>query len=267
MQQPQSLNPHQEPQPVNAAHVSSPPLTTPRPNRILYRRGLPDLPELIEVEEDQVTAADEFSMNTFSTRHSTNTSVSSREFSPLTATSGVSNPQSLKTAVPSHTRQIQSFHEIYTQTSPGNINQLQTPFDYIPSTTFQYNPVQREEASPPPSPTPRDESLANAGMGYVLGIGLSTTSGNCHVADDGGMVDDVYHEGGMMASDVYGNNGCLLEGCPECFGLQTSSPHHSFGPYHRSSSSGEVNGLEVGDYMSPPSSPGTDCNLPERSRD
>src|SRR5271169_5557630 len=102
MQQPQSLSPQQEQQQVNAVHVSSPALTTPRPNRLLYRRGLPDLPELIEVEEDEVTTADDFSMNTFSTRHSTCTSVSSREFPPLTAATGGQNLQSVKTAVPSY---------------------------------------------------------------------------------------------------------------------------------------------------------------------
>ena len=263
MQQPQSLPPQQEQQQVNAVHVSSPALTTPRPNRLLYRRGLPDLPELIEVEEDEVTAADDFSMNTFSTRHSTCTSVSSREFPPLTAATGGQNLQFVKTAVPSYTRQIQPFHEIYTQTPPGSVNQLQTPFDYVPSTTCGYNPLHREEASPPPSPTPRDAALANAGMGYGLGVSLATASGNCHVADDGGMVDDEYHESGMMASDVYGNDGCLLGDCLECFGCETSH-HYSFGPFHRSSSSGEVRPSEVGDYMSPPSSPDTHRNLPEQ---
>src|SRR5208282_410960 len=133
MQQPHSLPLQKEQQYVNAAPVSSPALTTPRPNRLLYRRGLPDLPELIEVEEDEITTADDFSMTTLSTRNSTWTSVSSREFPPLTTTSGDPNPQSPKTAVPSHTRQIQSFHQIYTQTPPGSVNQLQNPFDYVPS--------------------------------------------------------------------------------------------------------------------------------------
>ena len=250
----------QQEQQVSAARVSSPPLTAPRPNRLLYRRGLPDLPELIEVEEDEVTTTDEFSTNTFSTPRSRCTSISSREIPPPTATSGGPKPQSLKEAVPSHARQIQSYHEIYTQIPPGNVNQLQTPFDYVPSTTFRYNPGYREEASPPPSPTLRDEALANAGIEYGLGVSLAAPSGNCHVTDDGGMVDE-YHESGMMAADDYGNDGCPLQDCPECFGLQTSSHQYSFGPYHRSSCSGGVNNSEFADYISPPSSPGTDCNL------
>src|SRR5947207_9510221 len=112
MQQQQSLSPKQEQQQVNPAHVSSIALTTPRPNRLLYRRGLPDLPELIETEEDEVTAADNLSMNTFSTQHSTSTSASSREFPPFASTSEAQNPQFFKTAVASHARRIQPFHEI-----------------------------------------------------------------------------------------------------------------------------------------------------------
>lgn len=247
MQQQQPSLPQQQQQ-VNAAHVSSSSVTTPRPNRLLYRRGLPDLPELIETEEDE-GIADNFSMNTYSTRHSTDTSTSSREF-PSIASSAAGLP---KIPVLSHTRSIQPSHEIYTQTPPDSVNQLQTPFDYVPSATFR-KPLHREEASPPPSPTSRDEVLATVGMGYGLGVSLAT-SGNFQ-ADESGMMDE-YHESGMN-SDVYGNNRCLLEDCPECSGPQ-SPPYRSLGPYHRSSSSGEVNSSEVGEYMSPPSSPGTDC--------
>ena len=97
--------------------------------------------------------------------------------------------------------------------------------------------------------------MANAGMGYGLGVNL-TTSDNFQ-SGASGMVDESYHESGMEA-EGYGENECLLETCPECSGRHSSHPH-SFAPYHRSSSSGEVNSSEVGEYMSPPSSPGTDC--------
>ena len=238
----------QQPQ-VTAAQVLPPAVTTPRPNRLLYRRGLPDLPELIEVEEDEGTT-DDVSMNTYSTRHSTCTSISSREFPSIATLS--TGP--LKPALSPLTQPIQPFHEIYTQTPPGSVSQLQTPFDYVPSSTFRYNPQHQAEDSPPPSPTPRDEALVNAGMGYGLGVSLAA-SGNCH-ADESGIVDE-HHESGID-SDVYGDSVCLLENCPECFSIQVS-PYYSFGPYRRSSLSGEVNSSEVREYMSPPSSPGTDC--------
>ena len=234
------------PSPVGAANNA-------RSNRLLYRRGLPDLPELIEVEEEDVTTADDISMNTFSTRRSTITSTSSRDFLSHSTTGSIS--EAFKSLIPPPTHISQAFHDIYSQTLPASGSQLQTPFEYVPASSFRPNLRLQKEASPPPSPTPRDEVLANAGMGYGLGVNL-TTSGNFH-SGASGMVDDSYHESGMEAEE-YGGNECLLEGCPECSGLR-SSQSHSFGPYHRSSSSGEVNSSEVGEYMSPPSSPGTDC--------
>jgi hypothetical protein len=57
------------------------------------------------------------------------------------------------------------------------------------------------------------------------------------------------------------SDNCILEDCPECSVHRQSQ--HSFAHY-QSSSSGEVNPSEIGDYMSPPSSPGTDCtSLPD----
>lgn len=255
-QQPQQppLSPTQQTPPLSTAPVASSPAAAAaatnnaRSNRLLYRRGLPDLPELIEAEEEDVTT-DSTSISPFSTRHSTNTSMSSRDFISHSATGSIS--EALKTPIQTSTR----LHDIYSQTPPGSVPQLQTPFEYVPASSFRLNPELQKEASPPPSPTPRDEALANAGMGYGLGVHL-TTSQNFH-SGASGMLHESYHESGMEAEGC-GENECLLETCPECSGRHSSHPH-SFAPYHRSSSSGEVNSSEVGDYMSPPSSPGTDC--------
>jgi hypothetical protein len=251
MQQQQSPPPQsqqQQQQLINSAHVSSPAFTNSRSNRLLYRRGLPDLPELIEAEDEDVIN-DDFSVNTYSTRHSANTTTSLREFSSIP--SSAVGP--LKTVVSSDTRPDQPFYQIYTQTPPGSVNQLQTPFDYVPSGTFRYNPPHQEEASPPPSPTFPDETSSNAGMGYGLCVSIET-SGNFY-ADESGMVDE-YHESGI-ATDTYGEIGCTLANCPECSGVQPFPQN-----YYQSSSSGEVNSSDVGEYMSPPSSPGTDCTFP-----
>src|SRR5579859_6191533 len=101
----------------NIAHVPSPAPTPPRPVRLLYRRGLPDLPELIEAEEDEVTTADDTSMN--STRHSASTSASSREFPQsvaFAAGTAFHAPLSPKLALPSQSRQVHPPHDIYNQT-------------------------------------------------------------------------------------------------------------------------------------------------------
>ena len=256
-QQPQQppLSPTQQTPPLTTAPVSPSvaAANNARSNRLLYRRGLPDLPELIEAEEEDVTTADNTSMNTFSTRHSTNTSTSSRDFLSHSASGSIS--EAFKNSIPPPTRPSQPSHDIYSQTPPGSVPQLQTPFEYVPSSSFRVNPLLQKEASPPPSPTSRDEVLANAGMGYGLGVNL-TTSETYHSGANG-MLNEAYHESGMEG-EGYGENECLLEGCPECSGLH-SSQAHSFAPYHRSSSSGEVNASESGEYMSPPSSPETDC--------
>jgi hypothetical protein len=256
-QQPQQppLSPTQQTPSLTTAPVSTP-ANNARSNRLLYRRGLPDLPELIEAEEEDVTAADSTSMTTFSTRHSTNTSTSSRDFLSYSASGSIS--EAFKNSISPLTRPSQPFNDIYSQTPPGSVPQLQTPFEYVPSSSFRVNPLLQKEASPPPSPTPRDEVLANAGMGYGLGVNL-TTSETFH-AGASGMSTEEYHESGMQA-EGYGENACLLEGCSECSGLHSSHPH-SFAPYHRSSSSGEVHASASGEYMSPPSSPGTDCATP-----
>src|SRR5277367_1232675 len=93
-QQPQQppLSPTQQTPSLTTAPVSTPAAVTnnARSNRLLYRRGLPDLPELIEAEEEDITAADSTSMTTFSTRHSTNTSTSSRDFLSYSASGSIS---------------------------------------------------------------------------------------------------------------------------------------------------------------------------------
>src|SRR5215469_5570838 len=102
-------------------HTLAPTLTTTtRPPRLLYRRGLPDLPELIEQpEEDEVTTVpDDVPMNTCSTRHSTGTSVSSRDFP--------SNVQfsSPKAAI----RRQLPVAEAFTNHHPSCVYQFQTSF-------------------------------------------------------------------------------------------------------------------------------------------
>ena len=236
----------------NIAHVPSPAATPPRPLRLLYRRGLPDLPELIEAEEDEVTTADDTSMN--STRHSASTSASSREFPQsvaFAAGTAFHAPLSPKLALPSQSRQVHPPHDIYNQTPPGSVSQLQTPFEYIPSSSFRFNPQLREEASPPPSPSPREEALVTAGMGYGLGVNLA----NSENLGESGMIQEDHESG--IGSGEYGNDGCLLEGCPECTAFQDSQ-RPSYLSYYQASESGG-NTVESGDYMSPPSSPGTDC--------
>ena len=225
----------QQPQQFIANHVSSPPVPTARPNRLLYRRGLPDLPELIEhPEEDEITATDDISTNTFSTRHSTSTSVSSRDFPMLTMQSA-----SPKMQVPRH------FPEL---TPPGSTSQLQGPFEYISSNNLPAKPPFRE-VSPPPSP--REENLENMRLGFGLGLHLPPPSGT-YLGQTSGMVDD---QQSGISSDIYGTEECALEDCPQCSGL--SSPYHI--SHQLCCSSGEVPSSEVGDYISPPSSPGTDC--------
>jgi len=242
MQQQQTPPPQQYG--VSSPYVSSGNVTPPRGTRLLYRRGLPDLPELIEAEEDEVVASDDISMDTYYTRHSTSISTSSREFTPSMAT---------LTGPPSTPRTNRSFHDIFAQTPPESAHQLQKPFDYVPSAAaFQQYHLRQEEASPPPSPTARDDSLVNAGVGHSLEVGLAAHG--TFPAGESGMGDD-YHEGGI--DEQFGNNAGECEGCPECAGFQRRSSLS--GPYLRSSSSGEVNSSESGEYMSPPSSPGTDC--------
>ena len=239
-------------QQLNNAHVPSPAATPPRPARLIYRRGLPDLPELIEAEEEEVITADDTSMN--STRHSASTSASSREFPQLgaiAAASGLQLPLPPNFAVPSQSRQIQPSHDIYNNTPPGSVNQLQTPFEYVPSASFRFNPQPREEASPPPSPSPREEALVNAGMEFGLGVDFATSE---HMAESG-MMQENQESGGQ--SEDYGNEVCLLEDCPECKGVQGFQTT-SFLPFYQPSESGD-NTVDSGDYMSPPSSPGTDC--------
>jgi hypothetical protein len=245
---------------TSSPHTSSPNATPPRSTRLLYRRGLPDLPELIEAEEEEVVAADDMSMHTYSTRHSISTSTSSRDFPSIPTSTA---PPSLNGSVPPSTPRTNpsSAHEIYTQTPPESAHQLQTPFDYVPSAAAFRHVLRAEEASPPPSPTARDEALVTAGVGYGLGVSFAAY-GKFPAGESGMGYDAEYHEGGM--DPEYGSNGGgECEGCAECAGFQ-HEPVVS-GPYHRSSSSGEVYSLELGEYMSPPSSPGTDCMSSETS--
>lgn len=247
-------------QPSSGNHVLSPAVTPPRPNRLLYRRGLPDLPELIEAEEDEGTVYDDMSVNTLSTRHSASTSASSREFPSavnIAALSVSTIPQSPKTAIPSQTRQTKLGHEVYSQTPPDSVIQLQNPFEYVPSNSFRLNPHQLgEEASPPPSPSPRDEALLNAGLGFGLGVNISATR-NFH-QDGSGINQKDYFESGIQ-SGVYGDDTCNVDDCRECFDIQATH-HSSFGPIYEGSASGE--GItETGDYMSPPSSPESECKI------
>jgi len=253
--------------PSSSHHVPSPTLgSTPLPshppppsqrlNRLLYRRGLPDLPELIEVEEDEpATVTDDGSMNTFSTRHSASTSASSREFSPWTTFTAGGVPLSPKQVIPPQSRPIQHPpYEIFTQTPPGSVPQLQTPFEYNPSNSFRFNPRLRDEASPPPSPSPRDEALLYAGIGYGLGVTLNALVG-AGVVDEGAMPKSQDQLPAIPPSSAYGDSDCSIEGS---FGGQAPL-RHPFGPYHHSTSMSDDVDAEIGDYMSPPSSPGSDC--------
>jgi len=227
--------------PSSPGHVSSPQVTTTRPNRLLYRRGLPDLPELIETEEEDITPSDNVSMTTFSTRHSASTSTSSREF-PTFSSSSSTTVQQLKTPVPSHARfPPQQPHDFY-NTPPGSVNQLQTPFEYVPN-PFQFKLPSHEEASPPPSP--RTEVPPNTGRGYGLGVSLPSSN-----PFENGMDENGYE----MSSGIEEANRCRLEGCPECAGLR---------PVYQSTS-GQLNSADAGNYISPPSSPGTDCTSPNQ---
>jgi hypothetical protein len=247
-------------QPLSPSHTTSPTANTTRPNRLLYRRGLPDLPELIETEDDSVTSADDISMNIFSRRHSTSTSMSSREFPPP-GTSGASLIAAPpKIAILANTRHTEPSHEICTQEPLGGVKQSQTPLERVPSMSQQLNPLLREEVSSPPSPVPRNEALVTAETGYGLGVSL-TTSGNFHEISGSGMEEAKNHESGI-GPDVYGGDEHLLEECPECSGRLGSSHHdcRSFGPCYYPSSVG-VNSSEAGGYMSPLSSPGTDCTI------
>jgi len=267
MQQP-SLNNHHVSSPTlgSTSSLSTPPPLS-RTARLLYRRGLPDLPELIEADEDDTTAniTDDGSMNTFSTRHSASTSASSKEFPPwATFTAGV--PLSPKQGVPPSPRPVQNSsstsstsYEPFTQTPPSSVPQLQTPFEYNPSSSFRFNSLIRDEASPPPSPSPRDEALIHAGIGYGLGVNL-TASGNFGVIDESGMTKSQDQARAIESSGVYGESECLIEGCLQCTGAQAPLRHPP-GPYTQSSTtSGDVD-VEIGEYMSPPSSPGSDCML------
>jgi len=237
----------------SSSHVSSGNVTPPRVTRLLYRRGLPNLPELIEAEEDEVVAADDISMYTYSTQHSKSTSTSSREFVPSVATSTGSPSLKGGTGAPSTPSGNRSFHEIFTQTPPESGHQLQRPFDYVPSAAaFQLYHRCQEEPSPPPSPIARDETLVNAGVGYGLEVGRAAYE--TFPAGESGMGDD-YHERGI--DEEFGNNVGNCEGCPECAGFQQRSLLS--GPYGGSSSSGEVDSPQLRVSMSPPSSPGTDC--------
>ena len=245
-------------QPPSSNHVLSPAVTPPRPNRLLYRRGLPDLPELLEAEEDDGTVFDDTSVNTMSTRHSASTSASSRDFPSSAKIAALSvSPifQSPKTAIPSQTRQTKPGHEVYSQTPPDSVVQLQTPFEYVPSNSFR--PLQvGDEASPPPSPSPRDEALLNAGLGFGLGVNLSA-SRNFH-QDGSGIHQQDYFESGIQ-SGVYGDDTYNVDDCRKCFDIQASH-HSSFRPIYQGSASGDGN-TEIGDYMSPPSSPESECNV------
>ena len=135
------------------------------------------------------------------------------------------------------------------------------PFDYVPSAAAFRPNLRADEASPPPSPTARDEALVDAGVqpGIGYGLGVTLAAYRKFPAGESGMgYEDEYHEGGMMDPGNYGSNGAgECEGCPECAGHE-QGPLPS-GAYHRPSSSGEVYSSELGEYMSPPSSPGTDC--------
>ena len=225
----------QSPSPSSPGHVS-PPVATARPNRLLYRRGLPDLPELIETEEEDITPSDNVSMATFSTRHSASTSTSSREFPTFSSSS--TTVQQLKTPVPSHARfPPQHPHDFY-NTPPGSVNQLQTPFEYVPN-PFQFKLAPHEEASPPPSP--HTEAPPSAERAYGLGVSLPSSN-----PFESGMDENGYE----MSSEIEETNTCRLEGCPECAGLR---------PVYQPSPVGQLNSEEAGEYISPPSSPGTDC--------
>jgi hypothetical protein len=110
-------------------------------------------------------------------------------------------------------------------------------------------------------PIPRDEVLATAGMGYRLGVSL-TTSGNFGEVGGSGMVEAGRHESGIR-SDAYGSREHLPERCPECPGLPDSHrrSRRSSEPHYYPSSQGGVNSSEVGECMSRPSSAGTDCTI------
>lgn len=245
-------------QPLSPACASSQTANTSRPNRLLCRRGLPDLPELTETEDDGVSASDDISTNTFSTRHSNSTSMSSHEFPSLEILSASLTAATSKTAILPHTRLDDSFHEPYTQEPPGGVKQLQTPFEYVYSTPQTSNPLLREGDSPPSLTMLQDEVSATTGMGYELNTSL-TTSNEFHEVSGGGMVEPERHQGGIRP-DVYGGDEHPLE---ECSGCPASCHRYrrSSGPYHYPSSPGEVNCSEVGECMSPPSSPGTDCTF------
>lgn len=230
---------------MSNGHVSPPSIGTPRQPRLLYRRGLPDLPELIEAEEEEVITADNVSMNTCSTRHSTSTSASSLQF-PTHVAAATSLFKSPNPASQPH-RPTQSMHEIYTQTPPDSASRLQTPFEYVAS-AFRFNP-RRYESTPSPPPSPRGETMEYSSREYGLGVNLND-DGHFDVSGSG-MVEDGYYQ------NESGYDNSILEDCP---GGHPTSQHHD--AQHQSSSSGEVNPSEVGDYISPPSSPGTDCTFP-----
>jgi hypothetical protein len=237
---------------MSTGHVSSPTLGAPRAMRLLCRRGLPDLPELIEADEEEVITADNASMNTYSTRHSASTSASSLQSPANPAVSTATNSQFQSSHSGSQLR-MQPMLEIFTQTPPGSGSQLQTPFQYVPS-TFRFNTREPDESSPPPSPSPREDPLVYTGHEYGLGVNFDERG---RFDEEGsGMVEEGYYQKEVES----GYDNCILEGCPDCAGRHT--PQHY--AHHQSSSSGEVNPSEAGDYMSPPSSPGTDCTSPSR---
>ena len=245
-------------------HVASPTMGTTIPsqraNRLLYRRGLPDLPELIELEEEEsgITVTDDSSTNTFSTRHSASTSTSSREFPSSATFTAVGLPLSPKQGTLSQPRtplQPPPSLEILTQTPPSSVPQLQTPFEYNPSNSFRIHSRARDEASPPPSPSPRDEALLHAGIGYGLGVSL-TSSGNFGIVHESGMSQQDEQAHVSKSSGVYGDGDCLMEGCLECAGVQAPL-RHPLGPY--TTTSGDVDVDDLREYMSPPSSPGSEC--------
>lgn len=238
-----------------SGHGSPPSVGGPRATRLLYRRGLPDLPELVEPDEDEEATADDISMNTFSTRHSTSTSASSRDFPSSGAVAAQPlKTLSFKTHVSSQARIMQPTPEQVAQISPGNAPHLQSQFEYVPSSSIHPNLQPHEESALPYFPSPREESLSPPEMGYGLGANISTSE-NFH-GDRSGMLDQDSHPGGMD-SEIYGNGECL-QACPQC--SEAQQPQRSpFEPFHQSTSSRGIGSADVGDYMSPPSSPGTDC--------
>jgi hypothetical protein len=166
-------------------HLSSttpaPPSTRPTTSRLLYRRGLPDLPELLETEED-VTAT---------STQSPTPPITSRRGKPLSSIA----------------------HDVYCHNR--GISQLVSP-DLVPDVT---KPRVRTSSPPPP---PRAEDTPAGGMVDISG----------------------------QRSGVYGE--CLNGQCLQC--LEASFRYNTV-------ESEEVRHLEemLGEYMSPPSTSGSDC--------